>query len=317
MTYKPDSIEGVKAVDFPDYVFQELGKIGAAIEELKKIAPVVTPALPAIDPADILASVSADLPFAQQKGCTLQALGKYTPIEQIPETGVHGTKLADSSTLRFGKVPDPLNPARKVLSFMVAPTDPFTAGDGKRRSELSYGKNIPMETPYWCAFSAYLYAWGVDQTLGLFGAQIHSGDNTRGLSPAWQFFYRGDLDPKEFRVRSTHSLNSAPSQSNSIPTEHGDHPLPFGIWRDFVLQAKQSTKATGFFRLWLDGVQVVNYSGNIGFNTPGHMDYQKFGIYISQPFSTPRRLLLRNPITVFDPSGKYSPAILRAFVNKE
>ena len=62
---------------------------------------------------------------------------------------------------------------------------------------------------------------------------------------------------------------------------------------------------------------IADYKGSLGYNT-GYTDYAKFGYYnwtASAMGSTPRKVLLREPTIVNDPTGqKYSPEQLRAHV---
>ena len=71
----------------------------------------------------------------------------------------------------------------------------------------------------------------------------------------------------------------------------------------------------GFLEAWLDGRQIVDYRGPLGFHTPGHRDYAKFGYYNWSTFGSSRKVLLRSPVLVADPSGsKYRQEDLRGYV---
>jgi len=60
----------------------------------------------------------------------------------------------------------------------------------------------------------------------------------------------------------------------------------------------------------MDGERIVDHRGNLGFHTPAHKDYVKFGYYNWSPvMSSPRKVLLRSPTIVLDPKGdQYSAA---------
>jgi hypothetical protein len=171
-----------------------------------------------------------------------------------------------------------------------------------------------MNKVYWVAFRAYVRDWGDESSEGLFGTQIHSGDNSRGLSPSFAVNMSG---ARNFRIESRYSSSTSPSQSNSITTRHGDHPIKFGQWMDFVIKFKHNTSGNGFLQAWVDGQQIVDYKGSLGFNTPGYKDYFKFGLYNWMRYSNPRKVMLHNPTGVLDPTGnKYDAASLRAHINK-
>jgi hypothetical protein len=62
----------------------------------------------------------------------------------------------------------------------------------------------------------------------------------------------------------------------------------------------------------------VDYSGPIGFNTPGYRDYAKFGYYNWSSYNSSRKVLLRAPVLVQDPTGsKYTVDTLRAYVEAQ
>jgi hypothetical protein len=52
-----------------------------------------------------------------------------------------------------------------------------------------------------------------------------------------------------------------------------------GVWHDFVYHIKWSHKDDGFVEMWLDGKQVANYKGPVGYND-SQGPYFKYGLYI-------------------------------------
>jgi hypothetical protein len=274
--------------------------------------PAPTTGSSTLDAADIIGSARGDVPFSNQKGYSSQVLGTHTSVSSIPEAGIHGGTLSNGETLRMGKETDPLNSAKKALSFQLSYSDPNTSGS--KRSEISFSPNVEMNKVYWVAFRAYVRDWGSESSEGLFGTQLHSGDNSRGLSPSFGIYMSG---ARNFRVETRYSTASSPSSSNSITQKHGDHPIKFGQWVDFVIKFKHNTSGQGFLQAWVDGTQIVDYKGNLGFNTPGYKDYFKFGLYNWASFKTPRKVMLHAPTMVLDPTGsKYNAAALRAHVQK-
>jgi hypothetical protein len=266
-----------------------------------------------ITPSDILGGASAELPFSRQSGYTAQVYGTYTRANSIPESGIHGAALPGGETLRFGKVADPRNPSLKALSFQLHPDDPVTSKS--KRAEISFGRNIEMDKVYWIAFSTFVPHWGSlsSSDSALFGTQVHSGDNSRGLSPSLQLVSHGG---QNFEVYAMHSTSTSPSQSNTVAYRSTPQPIPFGRWVDFVFKFRHNTSGSGFLQVWMDGSQIVNYQGNLGYNTPGFRDYAKFGYYNwSTAFNSSRKVLLRSPRVVADPTGdKYNPEQLRAIL---
>src|SRR5687768_17173434 len=70
-----------------------------------------------LEAADIIGWASGNTLFTQQKGYSSQVLGTHTSVTSIPEAGIHGSTLSNGETLRMGKETDPLNSAKKALSF--------------------------------------------------------------------------------------------------------------------------------------------------------------------------------------------------------
>ena len=265
-----------------------------------------------VQPADIVGWAHADVPFVQQGGYAAQVVGTHTVAGSIPEGGIHSGALPNGETLRLGKVADPTNSTRKAFAFQLGNGDPHTSGS--KRSELSFFPTIEMNRVYWVAVRVLVHDWGNEPSGGLFGTQMHSGDNSRGLSPSFGIYMTG---ARHFRIETRYSASVDPRSSNSVTVKHGDHAIPFGRWADFVFKFKHNTSGQGLLQAWVDGRQVVDYKGSLGFNTPGYKDYAKFGLYNWGSFSAPRKVLLRSPTVVLDPTGsKYNAATLRAHINR-
>ncbi len=276
------------------------------------------PPAPAIDAADILTSASADVPFASQSGYTAQVINTYTSASQIAESGIHGSTLPNGETLRLGKTVDPMDSLKNALVFQVRNSDPTTSRG--KRAELSVTPNIEMNRVYWIAFSAFVYDWGTLSTSddALFGAQMHTGNNSLGVGGPSFGLYTTQTG-RTFRVQARYSEAATPSEGNSVSVRYAEYPIPFGRWADFVLKFKHNTSGNGFLQVWMDGSQIADHQGSLGYNTPGYRDYAKFGYYNwsdSGMSSTPRKVLLRAPTIVADPTGsKYTHDQLRALVS--
>jgi hypothetical protein len=263
----------------------------------------------AIDAADIIGQVLPDVPFSQHKGYSGQVIGTYPSASSIPENGINGSTLPNGETLRLGKVADPANPARKAMAFQLHPKDPSTSGS--KRAEISFSPNVEMEKTYWIAFKVYVPDWGTlsSSDQGLFGTQLHSGDNGAGYSPSFGIYTAGSTG-RNFKIQVRGSGLSG-------TLNYAEQPIPFGRWVDFVFKFRQSTGSTGFVQAWMDGNQIVNHSGPLGYKT-SYKDYFKFGYYNwSGSFSSQRKVMMRGTTMVLDPTGsKYDAATLRAAANQ-
>ena len=262
--------------------------------------------------SDIISVASADAPFAAQAGYGGQVLGKYPAAKAIPEDGIHGAPLPGGDTLRLGKVPDPLDPKRKAFAFQLSPDDPKTSGS--KRAEFSFVKNIEHGKVYWAAVSVYVYDWASDfghDERSTVGIQLHSGDNSRRLPPVFAVNTAG---PRHLHVVTRSSGSDDPTPRTTRTQRFAEKAIPFGRWMDLVFKFKLSTGSDGFLHAWMDGKRIAEHEGPLGFQTPGFKDYMKFGYYNWTQFGAPRKLLVRSPVVVLDPSGdKYKAEDLRAF----
>jgi len=251
--------------------------------------------------ADIIGRASGALPFAQQSGYGVQVYGKHLRANAIPEDGIQGPALANGDTLRFGK-------ANNALVFQLDPRDPVTSRS--KRSEISFEPNIEPDKVYWIAFSVFLEDWGRlhPQDAALFGTQVHSGDNSLNLSPAFSLYTTAE--GRRFKVQARWSTSPTPDRHSTTTANYAERALPFGRWIDFLFRFKLNTANAGFLQVWMDGERIVDHRGNLGFNTPAHKDYVKFGYYNWSPvMSSPRKVLLRSPTIVLDAKGdQYSAA---------
>lgn len=280
------------------------GSAGSSAPALQGVASV-------IDAADILGQAQANTPFAQQSGYNGQVIGQYPAARDIPETGITYTTLPNGETLRLGKVADPLNASTKVFAFQLAPNDPATSGS--MRSEFEFPPDIENGKTYWIAFSVNVPDWGPlpSGDDALFGTQVHSGDSSMGFSPSFSIVTYGASGGRTFQVFRTSNTSGTSQTMYKYP----EMPIRFGQWMDFVFKFRHAIDGSGLLQVWLDGQQIVDYAGPIGFNTPGYKDYAKFGYYNWSNFSSSRKVLVRSPILVQDPTGnKYAADAMRAYV---
>jgi hypothetical protein len=79
-------------------------------------------------------------------------------------------------------------------------------------------------------------------------------------------------------VQARYSTSPNPTQSNSVSMRFTEYPILFGLWADFVLKFKHNTSGNGFLQVWMNGQQIANYQGSLGYNS-AYKDYAKFGYY--------------------------------------
>jgi|GEM_PF-2816815 len=112
-------------------------------------------------------------------------------------------------------------------------------------------------------------------------------NNPMGHSPPLAARYRdGRLD-----ITLRHAFDGQRDGENGRELNLYSHPdLERGVWHDFVYQVKWSANAesqdTGFVNVWLNGEQVVDYDGPIGYFDDLGV-YVKFGIYARHDVDRP------------------------------
>lgn len=275
------------------------------VEPVEPDAPKPPPGI--IFASDILQYVDPD---TVQTNLNVQAMGT---AQRLTSGGIHGPKLPDGSTLRAGYVRDPASPVGSAVMFQLAYTDPITSGN--KRAEFSFPAIISPRVDYWNALRVWVFDWGNDPAQGLFGTQLHSGDNSLGLSPSFGIYVPSG---RRFRIEARHSTAERPSKSTQSYKFSPEFDIPFGRWADFVFKFRldHNARGEGFLQAWMDGKQIYDYDGALGFNTPGKKDYFKSGLYFWTRFNTPRKILIGGYYVVRDDDGKYSVEHLRNLVNK-
>ncbi|NBQ91251.1 MAG: hypothetical protein EBT24_11070 [Betaproteobacteria bacterium] len=268
---------------------------------------------------DILAQFVPGISLSQQAFGNVQCYGLIIPSQTVPEQGINGTPLPQGGTLRFGRVPDPVDTRRWALRFTLMPTDPLTAGS--YRCETAFNSSIsglPRGRLFWHAYSVYLPDWrstNDEQQL----AQWHAGD-TSGLQPIYALLSRdGQM---RLVMRTSSSPTPTPSTVSTQVLWSTNSWVP-NQWITVVTQALVSTDpaASPFIRTWINGSLVVNYKGPVGYNQPTAQPYVKHGIYHwtnLNPWDMhlpQRNVLFRRAALVLDPNRSYTAADLGLFVN--
>ena len=206
--------------------------------------------------------------------------------------------------------------ATTVLIAQTPSATPRVIEISAKRFEFT--PNVEFGKTYWIAYSIYVYDWGtlMNNDDSLFGAQLHSGNSNLGLSPSFTIYTSGSKGGRTLQIYRQYSTSSSPTQGNSVIYRSPEIPIPFGRWMDFVFKFRHATDNSGLLQIWMDGNQIMDYTGPLGFQT-GYLDYAKFGYYNWSSFDSSRKVLLRSPVLVNDPTGsKYQATDLRSFVQQ-
>jgi hypothetical protein len=173
-----------------------------------------------------------------------------------------------------------VGPFGKVIRFNMLADNPWYEDSfGVERAELAGSKAYPEKTPLWVSYSFYVEPGQGPVTtnwfiLGQWG-QVGSSCSGGTLGPPYS---------QSLRIGEIWTLVIYP---DDVCNGKGKSVTPLtvslrrGVWYNVVHNVRfDPTGGSGFMKLWLDGKQVVNYTGSMGYSTSTGY-YWKFGIYRS------------------------------------
>jgi hypothetical protein len=168
------------------------------------------------------------------------------------------------------------NPAADTYRFEVRDGDHFSSSRftdvaGSERSEISQSlrQSISGAANYASSKWSFMIEPGQANTAKWMSlGQFHSGMNKSG---PFDFGLRGD-DKLSFVIRS-----SAGEKEIELPAN-----VQRGHWYDIKVDLHFGPSGGGYVKVWLDGQQVVNYSGAVGY-TDQSTTHWNMGIYRSSP----------------------------------
>ena len=275
---------------------------------------------PTVQSSDVLVQANPNLSFSSQTWGNAQCDGFIMPSARVPETGIHDTLQEDGTTLRYGRITDPTDYSRMAYRYSLEPTDPLTASSLRCEIAFSPGgtTGLPLNSLFWHAFALRIPDWRYtndEQQL----AQWHAGD-TSGLLPIYQLLVRGT----EMRLILRYDTSAIPSRNTTktLVVWRTTNWTP-NQWLTLVTQALVSTNinAGPFVRTWINGTQVVNYKGPVGYNQPDALPYVKHGIYHWTNLNPwdyalrQRYVHMRKAGLVKDPNRIYTPSSLANWVH--
>lgn len=173
-----------------------------------------------------------------------------------------------------------VGPFGNVVRFNMLPDNPWYEDSfGVERAELAATKAFPERTPIWVSYSFYIEAGQGPVTTNWFimgqWGQVGSSCSRGTLGPPYS---------QSLRIGEIWALVIYPDEVCN-GTGKAVTPLSVslrrGAWYNVVQNVRfDPTGRTGFMKVWLDGKQVVNYAGSMGYSTSSGY-YWKFGIYRS------------------------------------
>jgi len=205
------------------------------------------------------------------------------------------------------------NPDPQTLRFEVHKGDNWAAGgdgSGVDRSEIqndstgvktSWGAVIPAGTPIGMDYQFMVEANSngtfvntQNHSNGFFVVgQMHNDDGASGVPTSPPLAVQMDGDRLQIVARYVlpggNPRNSS-SALHMLTLWTDPNPIQTGVYNDIRVRANFSNSGNGYLDVWINGKQVVNYQGPLGF---GQGTYWEYGIYRSRAAET-RAVRYRN-----------------------
>ena len=148
---------------------------------------------------------------------------------------------------------------------------------GGVRAELKDDYNAPLGKDYWYSFSTYIPNNFPLRKPNCVIAQWHGehDDGEESRSPVLAHRYAGGDLIIDIRYSSTKIQHA---NDGTRKTLHEEKNFRRGVWHDFLYHVVWSPDDNGRVEGWLDGRQVIDYRGPVGYNDD-EGPYFKFGLY--------------------------------------
>ena len=148
---------------------------------------------------------------------------------------------------------------------------------GGMRAELKDNYKAPMGKDYWYSFSTYIPDDFPLRKPNCVISQWHGtqDDGEEARSPVLAHRYAGGDLIIDIRYSSTKIQHANDGTRKTLYVEKD---FPRGVWHDFRYHVVWSHHNNGRVEGWLDGRQVIDYRGPVGYNDDDG-PYFKFGLY--------------------------------------
>jgi hypothetical protein len=201
----------------------------------------------------------------------------WLAIDNGEEIDINGQVYRAQSTTRH-KVAILATSTGDVIQFNVFPGDRWQDDHAyNERAELSgHPKPFPNDGELWISFGVVVEKGTASDGLDAYLGQLHQfpGEGDAPAEPPFLLHLTGKRLDVELRASTEAPLRVAPG-----PTVlYTDPEFPWGEWVNFVFHLNLDRTGQGFVRGWRNGVQIIDYKGNVGYASTSGV-YWKFGSY--------------------------------------
>lgn len=191
---------------------------------------------------------------------------------------------ANPKLLRRGKAVNQVARFEVQKGDYAGSFDRKTNDDGiaTSRSEIRERFDAKMGKTYWYSFRTFIPEDFPVEDNRLMIAQWHASDSEgEATSPPLAVYYRNGA--LLIRARYSDKEYISPNEETEKVNLYREEGFPKGQWHQFIFQVKWSYESDGFVNAWVDGRQVVAYTGGVSYKDEDG-PYFKFGAYRDEEF---------------------------------
>lgn len=268
---------------------------------------------------DVVSYIAPGMLYPAARNIGLQCQGVNAGLGDVPKRAVQANTQSGDTEPRFGEADAA---GVRVFRLEINARDLLPPDLPPRCELLAYpmpASALPQAQNFWFAFSFWANDWAGTTDEQLI-AQFHIQEPRKLLlNPFFALVVRGD----ELRVELRHNARDIPDKASTRLVTPRRLTMPTRRWVTAVVQARLSNDPDQgpFVRLWLDGEQIVDYAGPVGYVLPpGAYAYPKVGLYhwtVGNPWDLKvpsRALLVGAMLTVRDASDRYNAEQIQGLV---
>jgi hypothetical protein len=165
------------------------------------------------------------------------------------------------------------------MRFEVRGGDPSVyAASGTQRSEVSSGKSFDFNQTYTISYKFMIEPGARNTADWLVMGQTHASEDPGDYSGPPPFAV--ELVGEKMRIVGRYSKDAVTTAANTtfVNMYQDSADIQRGHWYDMKITMRFDPSGNGQLDVWRDGVQVVDYSGALGFNDQ-RGPYWKNGVY--------------------------------------